>query len=64
MPLIEYRCTECTHRYEKIQKFNDEDETVCPQCGKKVERQLTTATLQFNGSGWYVNDYANRTNNE
>jgi putative FmdB family regulatory protein len=58
LPLYAYRCTQCGYHYEKIQKFNAEPETVCPQCGGPVERPLTAPALQFKGAGWYINDYA------
>lgn len=58
MPLYAYRCTQCGHRFEKIQSFNAEQEKSCPKCGGPVERPLTAPALQFKGAGWYVNDYA------
>jgi putative FmdB family regulatory protein len=58
LPLYPYRCTQCSHRFEKIQRFNDQPETVCPKCGGVLERPLTAPGLQFKGAGWYVNDYA------
>lgn len=58
MPLYAYRCTQCGHQYDKIQKFNDAPDTVCPKCGGTVERPLTAPALQFKGAGWYINDYA------
>jgi putative FmdB family regulatory protein len=60
LPLYPYRCTQCGHRFEKIQRFNDEPETVCPKCGGALERPLTAPGLQFKGAGWYVNDYASK----
>jgi putative FmdB family regulatory protein len=58
LPLYEYRCTQCGHRFEKIQSFSAVPETVCPKCGGTLERPLTAPALQFKGAGWYVNDYA------
>ena len=58
MPLYPYRCKECAHRFEKIQKFGAKPETVCPKCGGVLERTLTAPGLNFKGAGWYVNDYA------
>lgn len=58
MPLYAYRCTSCSHSFDKIQKFNETEETVCPRCGGALERPLTAPALQFKGAGWYVNDYA------
>jgi len=58
LPLYPYRCTECGHHFEKIQKFSAKPETACPKCGGVLERPLTAPGLQFKGAGWYVNDYA------
>jgi putative FmdB family regulatory protein len=55
--LYAYRCTQCGHRFEKIQHFRTEAEKVCPECGGVLERPLTAPGLKFKGSGWYVNDY-------
>ena len=60
MPLYPYRCTKCGHRFEKIQKFEDEAETICPNCGGELERPLTAPGFQFKGAGWYVNDYSSK----
>ena len=57
MPLYAYRCTQCGHRFEKIQNFNSEQELVCPVCQGVLERPLTAPRLHFKGAGWYVNDY-------
>lgn len=58
MPLYAYRCTQCGHKFEKIQNFSAEQESVCPECGGVLERPLTAPRLNFKGAGWYVNDYA------
>ena len=58
MPLYAYRCTNCGHRFEKIQSFSSEQELVCPVCQGVLERPLTAPRLHFKGAGWYVNDYA------
>ena len=60
MPLYEYQCTKCKHRFEKIQKFSDPPVTKCPECGGKVEQLLSAPAIQFKGAGWYVNDYAKK----
>ena len=58
MPLYPYRCTQCGHKFEKIQSFSSEPEKTCPKCQGLLERPLTAPGLQFKGAGWYVNDYA------
>ena len=60
MPLYEYQCKQCQHRFEKIQSFSAPEEKVCPECGGEVERLISAPAIQFKGAGWYVNDYAGR----
>jgi putative FmdB family regulatory protein len=60
MPLYEYECEKCGHRFEKIQKFSDRMVKKCPKCGGKVEQMISAPAVQFKGSGWYVTDYANK----
>jgi len=57
MPLYEYQCNKCGHRFEKIQKFSDKMIKKCPECGGKVEQMISAPAVQFKGSGWYVTDY-------
>jgi putative FmdB family regulatory protein len=58
MPLYEYQCGSCGHRFERIQKFSDAALTDCPQCGGRLEKLISSPAIQFKGSGWYINDYA------
>jgi putative FmdB family regulatory protein len=60
MPLYEYECTKCSHRFEKIQKFSDRPIKKCPECGGRVEQTISAPAVQFKGSGWYVTDYAKK----
>jgi putative FmdB family regulatory protein len=57
MPLYEYQCKKCKHRFEKIQKFSDQMLTKCPECGGPIEQMISAPAVQFKGSGWYVTDY-------
>jgi len=60
MPLYEYQCEKCGHRFEKIQKFSDRMVRKCPECGGRVEQMISAPAVQFKGSGWYVTDYASK----
>ncbi len=60
MPLYEYECTQCRHRFELIQKFSDPPEQKCPKCQGPTRRLLSSPAIQFKGSGWYVTDYAKK----
>ena len=59
MPLYEFQCKKCGHRFERIQSFSAPDEKECPVCQGEVERLISTpARAHFKGSGFYSTDYA------
>ncbi len=60
MPLYEYQCQACGKRLERIQKFSDPPLETCPHCGGKLEKLISSPAIQFKGSGWYVTDYARK----
>src|SRR5262245_57506130 len=60
MPLYEYQCEKCAHRFEVIQKFSDAPIDVCPKCGGPVVKLLSSPAIQFEGSGCYITDYARK----
>jgi putative FmdB family regulatory protein len=60
LPLYEYKCVKCGHRFEKIESLSASTTKRCPKCGKKAERQLSSPAIQFKGSGWYVTDYGGK----
>ena len=60
MPLYEYQCKKCGHRFERIVKFSDPPLKKCPECGGAVEQLLSRSAVHFKGSGWYVSDYARK----
>jgi len=61
MPLYEYECLKCGHRFERIRKFSDRPVTACPQCKKgKVKQLLSASSFHLKGSGWYATDYGGR----
>lgn len=61
MPLYEYQCKKCGHRFERLQKrHSDPPPAKCPECGGKVEQLVSAPAVQFKGSGWYATDYAKK----
>jgi putative FmdB family regulatory protein len=60
MPLYEYECDKCGHRFEVIQKFSDPLVDSCPKCGSAVRKLMSSPAIQFKGSGWYITDYAKK----
>src|SRR6185436_18852473 len=65
MPLYEYECEACNHRFERIQKFSDPLVETCPKCGKgPVRKLISSPAIQFKGSGWYITDYAKKSSTD
>ena len=60
MPLYEYQCEQCGHRFEVIQRFSDAPIETCASCGGPVHKLLSAPAIQFKGSGWYITDYARK----
>ena len=44
MPLYEYKCSRCDHRFEVLQRLGDEGANLeCPECGhREVKKQFST----------------------
>ncbi len=60
MPLYEYECRRCGHRFELLQKFSDKPRKRCPECSGAVDRLISPPAIRFKGTGWYVTDYADK----
>src|SRR5438270_14043380 len=56
MPVYEYQCQSCDHRFERKQSFSDEPIKVCPECGGTTKKLLSRPGIVFKGSGWYITD--------
>ncbi|HJR74494.1 MAG TPA: zinc ribbon domain-containing protein [Luteimonas sp.] len=58
MPIYAFRCAECGHEFDRLQKLSDPDPDTCPDCGAHaVGRQVTAPTFRLSGSGWYETDF-------
>ena len=58
MPIYAYRCENCGHSKDVLQKISDPVLSVCPACGHaSMRKQVTAAGFQLKGSGWYVTDF-------
>src|SRR5438477_12129678 len=58
MPIYAYRCADCGHTKDVLQKLSDPVLTTCPSCGAGAfQKQLTAAGFQLKGSGWYATDF-------
>ena len=58
MPIYEYRCENCGHEKEALQKISDDPLRDCPQCGKPaLIKKISAAGFRLSGSGWYETDF-------
>tara|TARA_Y100001970_G_scaffold277789_1_gene382530 strand:- start:3398 stop:3679 length:282 start_codon:yes stop_codon:yes gene_type:complete len=58
MPIYEYKCSNCGHQFEKIQKFSDQPLKKCPNCDKKtLNKLISSPSFRLSGSGWYETDF-------
>jgi putative FmdB family regulatory protein len=61
MPIYEYKCKKCGHRFEKLhQSFSEPRVKKCPECGGAVEQLFSAPAAHFKGEGFYVTDYARK----
>ncbi len=60
MPIYEYQCTSCAHRFEVKQSIKDDPIKECARCGKEVTKLISSPAIMFKGSGWYITDYSDK----
>ena len=60
MPIYEYRCLNCSHEFELLQKFSDPPANECPTCSGTVQKLISRSAFHLKGDGWYVTDYARK----
>ena len=60
MPIYEYKCKACEHKFDKLQRINDPAFTDCPDCGKpELIKLVSAAGFRLKGTGWYETDFKN-----
>jgi putative FmdB family regulatory protein len=57
MPTYGYRCGNCGHQFEIVQRISDQPLTTCPKCQGKLSKMLYPVGISFKGSGFYTTDY-------
>ena len=58
MPIYEYACGSCEHRFETIQRVSEAPLRDCPECGDgSLKKLLSAPVFRFKGSGWYETDF-------
>ena len=58
MPIYAYRCEDCGHAQDFLQRMSDPLIAACPSCdSQNFKKQVTAAGFQLKGGGWYVTDF-------
>ena len=58
MPIYDYKCSDCEHQIEVIQKLSDEPKTLCPNCNKEsLYKMVSAPSFRLKGGGWYETDF-------
>ena len=60
MPIYDYECVSCNHRFELKQGFDAEPRESCPLCQGLSRRRFHAPTVIYKGSGFYTTDYARK----
>ena len=60
MPIYDYECGECSHRFELRQGFGSDTVQVCPKCQSSAHRKIHSVAVIYKGSGFYTTDYARK----
>ena len=58
MPIYEYKCQNCGHYFEILQRISEEPLSTCPECKKNALKKLVSApNFRLKGEGWYETDF-------
>ena len=58
MPIYEYKCQNCGHYFEILQRISEEPLSTCPECKKNALKKLVSApNFRLKGQGWYETDF-------
>jgi putative FmdB family regulatory protein len=57
MPVYEYLCNHCDHRFEVWRSAEESQKQKCPDCNRVAEKVFHPVGIIFKGSGFHVNDY-------
>jgi putative FmdB family regulatory protein len=58
MPIYEFQCNACGHRFDELMRLSDPDPAACPACGAaQVQRRVTAPSFRLAGAGWYETDF-------
>jgi putative FmdB family regulatory protein len=57
MPVYDYECGKCAHKFEMRRSLSEGASATCPKCHSEAERVFAPVPIVFKGAGFYVTDY-------
>ncbi len=61
MPIYEYKCVNCGHQLEMLQKMSDDPVKTCPECNEDaLKKMVSAAAFKLTGTGWYETDFKDK----
>ncbi len=52
MPIYEYTCAKCGHRFERLVRTDEDVPGKCPECGStRIQKQFSTFSATIAGGG-------------
>jgi putative FmdB family regulatory protein len=59
MPIYEYRCKKCEHKFEKLVKLGVLP-PFCPKCEGETEKLVSRGNFALKGGGWFKDGYSKK----
>ena len=61
MPFYTFKCDKCNYELTELRDMGDFKEPLCKDCnGEKMKKQMSVASFQLKGGGWYKDGYSNK----
>jgi len=58
MPIYEYKCKECGHKFEVLILCNEDPKLRCENCRSlNLEKIISHTNFKLNGNGWSKDGY-------
>lgn len=62
MPLYEYRCEACGHRFTLMVRMSERSAQDCPTCERRATKIVSGGGFILKGNGWARDGYAKEKN--
>ncbi len=61
MPTYTYRCEQCSHKFDVVQRMTENSLVDCPDCqAPSLVKEIQPVGFALKGTGWYVTDFRDK----